>query len=109
MNKSESRIQQECFDWFWNTYCSKLYPEREIIFHVPNENQHRLHNIGVVSGISDLVATFRGKMLFIEVKTPTGKQSPNQKKIEEHIGRVPGALYFVVRSLEEFKEIINGL
>jgi len=104
---SESRIQQEIFEWYWNTHCTPLRSPREIIFHVPNENQHRLTNIGVVSGMSDLVATYRGRLLFIEVKTETGKQSPNQKKIEDHVGRVQGCEYHLVRSLEEFKEIIE--
>ncbi len=103
---SESRIQQMCFDWFWNTYCTPLRSPREIIFHVPNENQHRLQNIGVVAGMSDLVATYRGRMLFVEVKTPTGKQSIKQHAIEKHIGEVSGAEYHVVRSLDEFKKVV---
>jgi hypothetical protein len=108
LDKSESRIQQECFDWFWNTYCTPLRSPREIIFHVPNENQHRLTNIGVVSGMSDLVATYRGRMLFIEVKTPLGKQSIKQQGIEKHVGEVSGAEYHVVRSLEDFKNLIRA-
>ncbi len=107
MEKSESRIQQEIFDWYWNTYCTSLRSPREIIFHVPNENQHRLQNIGVVAGMSDLVATYRGRMLFIEVKTPTGKQSIKQQGIEKHVSEVVGAEYHVVRSLEDFKRLIH--
>jgi hypothetical protein len=106
--KSESRIQQEIFDWYWNTYCTRLSERREIIFHVPNEGkeQARLVNVGLVPGMSDLVATYRGRMLFIEVKTPTGKQSIKQQAIEKHIGEVSGAEYHVVRSLDEFKKVV---
>jgi len=106
--KSESRIQQEIFDWYWNTYCSKLCAPREIIFHVPNEgrDQARLVSVGLVPGMSDLVATHRGRMLFIEVKTEKGRQSENQKKIEAHLDHVQGAEYYVVKSLEDFKTLL---
>jgi len=105
--KSESRIQQEIFDWYWNTYCTKFSERREIIFHVPNEGKEhaRLVNVGLVSGMSDLIATYRGRLLFIEVKTETGKQSSNQKKIEDHVGQVQGCEYYLVRSLEQFKAL----
>lgn len=110
-NKSEARIQQECFDWFWNSYCTKLSPQREIIFHVPNEgkSQARLVSIGLVPGISDLVATWRGWTLFIEVKTPEGRQSIKQKGIENHVVEVYKCRYVVVRSLDEFKSFIDEI
>lgn len=106
--KTESKIQQEIFVWFWNNHCLSTCEPREIMFHVPNENQHRLQNIGVVSGVSDLVMSWRGESIYCEVKTPEGKQSPNQIKFEKHIAKVKNSHYIVVRSLEEFKEIVLG-
>lgn len=95
--RKEDAIQQEMFMWHWNSH-----PEqRGLLFHVPNENQHKKTNIGVVSGVSDLIFLHNEKVFFIEVKTPTGKQSPKQKKWEDKVKKA-GYEYFVVRNLEEF-------
>jgi len=104
--KSESRIQQEIFQWYWNDYCLPKCEPREVIFHVPNEGQHRLVNIGVLAGVSDLIFSFRGTMYFCEVKDATGKQSPSQVKFERHINQA-GFEYFLVRSLDEFKKWLD--
>ena len=94
MNKSESKIQQEIFVWFWNKFCLPKCEPREVIFHVPNENQHRLVNIGVLPGVSDLVFTWKGRHYYCEVKDNKGKQSGNQIKFENHIKAVQGCLGF---------------
>ena len=107
--KSESRIQQEIFRWFWNSYCLPTCEPREIIYHVPNEGQHRLVSIGVLSGCSDLIFTFKGTHYYCEVKTPEGKQSRNQKKFQDHVEKVKGCEYFICRSLKEFQEKIIEL
>ena len=106
--KSESRIQQDIFKWYWNNYCLPKCEPREVIFHVPNENQHKLVSVGVLAGVSDLVLSFRGRMYFCEVKDAKGKQLPSQVKFEAHIEQV-GFEYFIVRSLEEFQEWFERL
>ena len=104
--KTESRIQQEIFRYFWNKHCLPTSEQREIMFHVPNENQHHLINIGVVPGVSDLVLTWKGSIVFCEVKTPEGRQSPKQKKFEDHVSQLENSKYIVVRSLDDFKEMV---
>lgn len=99
--KSESKIQQEIFRHFWNTHCLPKCEHREVIFHVPNEGQHRLVNIGVLAGVSDLLFSWRGVMYFCEVKDAKGKQMPSQVKFEDQITNA-GFDYFIVRSLDEF-------
>lgn len=106
--KSESKIQQEIYQWYWNNFCLPSHENREMILHIPNENQHRLMSIGVYAGAADLLVTVLGKVLFVEVKTETGKQSPKQKLFEKHCVNV-GIPYYLVRSLEEFKELIKQL
>lgn len=102
--KSESRIQQEIWQFYWNTYCLPIHSPREIIFHVPNEGKDngRLIAVGLYPGASDLVLTFLGKHYYCEVKDLVGVQSKNQKKFQAHIEQC-GYEYFLVRSLEEFK------
>lgn len=108
MIKSESKIQQEIIVWFRNNYSLKHLPKRECIFHVANEGQHRLINLGVLSGVSDLIFTWEGKTYYCEVKDAKGKQGPKQIEFEELITET-GHKYFLVRTLEEFQTIIKSL
>ena len=61
---------------------------------------------GTVAGVSDLAMFIDGKSLFVEVKTPRGKQSEKQKDWQAAI-EAQGGVYVLVRSLEEFKEAIK--
>lgn len=108
LRKLENKIQQEIFEWYNNTRCLKIHSDRQMMFHIPNENQYKLVNIGVLGGVSDLVMTHQGEWVFIEVKTLTGKLS---KKQEDFLDRltVLGTRSFTVRSLNEFKELIQKL
>ena len=105
MELNESAIQQSCVIWFNNEYCMFGHHERGIIFHVPNQNQQRYTNIGVLAGVSDIIIVFRGKILFIEMKDATGTQKINQKGFQARI-ESNGYKYYLCRSLEEFKEVI---
>ena len=110
MEKTESRIQQSCVIWLWNNH-----PEtRKLLFSVANGGYRhpleakRLKAEGLIAGVSDLIFLWQSKTYFIEMKTPKGHQQPNQ--IEwQHIVEAQGFDYFVCRSLEEFKEIINNI
>jgi hypothetical protein len=105
--KSESKIQQEIYWHYWNTYCLPIHNPRCMIFHIPNQNQHKLTNIGVYGGVADLFVYHFGKLLFIEVKEPgKGKQRDTQIKFEKHC-KDCGIDYYLVYSLEEFKAIIE--
>lgn len=110
----ESKIQASCVAWMHNTY-----PEyRGLYFAVQNENSRADSNastgairrsMGVVKGVSDTILFLaRGKYhaLCVEFKTDVGRQSDAQilwqRKVEAQ-----GYRYEVVRSLEEFKKLIN--
>lgn len=69
----------------------------------------RYFDTGVPKGFSDLFG-FRksdGKAVFIEVKTKTGRISPQQLHFIEMM-RNEGAIAGVCRSAEEALELING-
>jgi hypothetical protein len=51
-------------------------------------------------GGSDLVGVFRGRAVFIELKTPIGRQSKEQKQFQQLVER-KGAVYVVIRSVED--------
>jgi hypothetical protein len=112
--KNEDRIQQEIFVWFNNTYCLKNHKPRGIIFSIPNGGTRnakeavKLKATGLLRGASDLIVILpNGKLLFIEVKTDIGVQSEYQKDFEDRVKSL-GFEYILVRSLEEFKKIINS-
>ncbi len=51
-------------------------------------------------GASDLVGVYRGRAVFVEIKTPVGRLSPEQRTFEQLCARV-GAIYVVLRSVED--------
>jgi len=120
--KSEAKLQQEIVTWYKNTYCLKHYPDRCMIFSVPNEGRGaqsaRLIQTGLYPGCADLVVIHRISkyvigpckpiLLFIEVKTDTGVQSDKQKQFEVHC-RQMGVRYEIVRDLGAFKRVIENL
>ena len=106
----EKKLQAECFQWHWNS----LPEERKRLFHVNQKARNaiegnKMRALGVVSGVSDLIYLGPGgKTVFIEMKTETGTQSPNQIDFENMVKGL-GFEYAICRSLEEFKHIIKRL
>lgn len=59
-------------------------------------------------GDPDLIACFHGRYIAIEAKTPTGVQSPIQKKRMAEI-KEAGGVYILARSVEDVAEVIEDL
>jgi hypothetical protein len=109
MNRPEENIQQQIVMWFRNKYCLKHNKPRYAIFSVPNEAAYKnkkFISTGLMRGVSDLIVVIDSKTIYIELKTATGKQSPKQIEFEETIKNL-NQYYYIVRSLNQFKEIIN--
>lgn len=70
----------------------------------------RKQRFGLVRGATDLVGVLsvneRGYAVFIEVKTPSGRLSPEQKLFGELVTRL-GCVYGVARSPEDALAIIT--
>ena len=109
-NPTEAKIQQEIYIYFNNHYCLASHKPRCSIFAIPNGGKRdareakTLKNTGVKRGVADLEILIPGKCIFIEVKTLTGQQSDEQKDFQM-VCEGLGIDYFLVRSLEEFKEL----
>lgn len=132
MRESESKIQADSYAWFVNNHGLKHHNPRLTAFSVPNEVamvirgamtqaripsrtidaitaviSQKMKNMGLRSGVSDMIVTLPScRTLFIEFKTPEGRQSPNQVEFQQTVEST-GHQYHVVRSLEQFKEIIT--
>ena len=117
MREEEHNIQAACVRWFnfqWPQY-------RGLLFAVPNGGARskatagKLKAEGVVPGVADLILLvpflqecvqyFNG--LCIEMKTSKGKQSREQKDWECKV-REQGYEYKVIRSLDEFIEVVDS-
>lgn len=111
---NEAQIQQSIFKWYHNHFCLKHHDPQNIIFSVPNEStnvkeQMYKKSLGLISGVSDLVVVTQDEVIFVEVKTSTGRQSKKQKEFQLKV-ELLGYRYLLVRSLDDFKKqiIYNG-
>lgn len=105
MQKTESKIQQEIIIWFRNSNLTT----GNIIFSVPNEGKSAKEQMfkkatGLLAGVSDLIVIHNGEVLFVECKDDKGRQSDTQKEFQNRV-EAQGFKYYLVRSLEEFKQI----
>ena len=56
-------------------------------------------------GLPDIIVCYLGKLIGLEVKTKTGRQSQAQKQAEQDILQAGGE-YHIVRSISDVKEIL---
>ena len=62
-----------------------------------------------IPGESDLTLFFRGgRTIFIEVKTPSGKQSKQQKRFQAAVERL-GFEYIIMRSVKDAEKFIEDV
>lgn len=102
----EEDIQSSCVTWFRLTY------PQYVIFACPNGgSRNRLEAInmkrsGVLAGVSDLIIIAKRAVLFVKMKTKTGRQRENQKTFQSNIERL-GFEYKICRSLSSFQLTIE--
>lgn len=102
--KPEEKLQEACVLWFY-----RQYPKRTI-YSIPNGGSRderemvNLKKTGLLPGASDLVipeAHHGYHCWFIEIKTPTGTQTPEQKEFEKQVTKV-GNKYSIIRNVDQF-------
>lgn len=109
---SEASLQSSCIKWFRGKY-PKLW---NILFAVPNGGGRNpveganLKRQGVVMGVADLILLIPkkgvGGVLCLELKVGYNKQSEFQKNFEK-IATSFGNEYVIVRTLEEFSNVVD--
>jgi hypothetical protein len=62
--------------------------------------------MGLRPGASDLVLVLKNRVIFMEVKTTDGKQSPAQERFEARVKEL-GHEYVVVRNLYDVEKSID--
>lgn len=107
----EHRLQVDCVNWF-----RLQYPKiAHAIFAIPNGGSRnkveaaRMKLEGVTAGVSDLIllkSNSKYGALCIEMKTPSGTQSPTQKHWQK-VAEETGNKYVLCRSIQEFIQEVN--
>lgn len=107
----EHRLQCACVRWF-----RLSFPQySKLLFAVPNGGARskatagKLKAEGVVAGVADLLLLIpRGghPLLAIEMKTPHGSQSPDQKAWQKKAESI-GIRYIICRKFEDFVQEIR--
>jgi len=109
---NENQLQQSIYMWYTNTYVIK--DKRCMILSIPNGGLRdkataiTMKATGLYKGAADLLVIYRGWVGFVELKTETGVQSPEQRQFEAHCIEA-GLPYKLVRSLAEFQQLIQSL
>lgn len=109
MNNSEDRLQSNCYQWFHNEF-----PElRGLLCYNLNNSRNKIRammdrGMGLQAGRADMVFYCAGKAHHIEIKLEKGVQSKVQKEWEQKI-KAAGFEYHIIRSEQEFKELILGI
>jgi len=106
---SEAKIQSTCVQFMWN----ERPQTRGCFFSVTNNSEHAARGanrkaLGLVPGVSDTLFIWETRIYCFEFKTEDGKQSPRQQWWQELIEK-QGAIYVVIRSLEQFKKYIDEI
>lgn len=102
----ESGIQQQMVTWF-----RAQYPGY-VVAAIPNGGYRNaaeaaiMKREGVLAGFSDLIVIADRNVLFVEVKTRTGRQSALQKEFERKVNNL-GFEYIVCRSLPDFVQSVG--
>jgi hypothetical protein len=109
MELYEDAIQAECFTWHWN----EVPEERYQLYQLNNNPKSKIRamqmrGMGLIKGAADMVYFPQcGEIWFIEVKRPGETPREDQRKFADNI-IAKGYKYFVVTSLQEFKNLIHG-
>ena len=94
-----------------------LLPAGSIVHHSPNEvrqggedgrlKQALAVGMGLHPGFSDLIVLSEGRVLFLELKAPTGRLSESQRIFRDRV-RAQGHAWGMARSLDEALDVLRA-
>lgn len=107
---TEDQLQAKIYQHFHNHYPNL----RGLLFAVPNggwrnaREAQKLKSTGVVAGVADLLFIYKKRIYCFELKTAKGTQQKVQKQWQQVVEN-QGVDYFIIRSLDEFKKVLNNI
>lgn len=106
MKHPESILQRQCVKWFRLQYPHHLIYANANGGYRSKVEASIMQGEGVTAGIPDLTAVIGSLVVWIEMKTNTGKLSDNQKSIHEKLSTA-GHVVHTCKSLDEFIKTIE--
>jgi hypothetical protein len=102
--KDESKIQYQICQWLQGQGIYFFAVQNELAGSNGRAMQFAI-SLGLRPGVSDLVVLLPSRIVFIEVKTATGRQSEHQKRFEARVKEL-GFEYYVVRSVDDVANVL---
>lgn len=109
MATTEREIQVSIFDWASWALRGKCF-----VFHIPNGGARhpavarKLKAEGVKAGVADICVVLPGgRVLWVEVKRPKGRQNTAQKEFQNACEKL-GHEYHIVYSMHDFIDLVSG-
>jgi len=100
---SEKDLQASIFDFFaW------ALPEGCVAFCIPNGDRQMTRAPGALSGVPDICLVYRGRPIFIELKTKRGVVPDHQIAVHDRL-TLAGAVVKVCRSLEDVVQFLSPM
>ena len=104
---AEAHLQRDCVSYF-----NSMFP-KFICYHIKNQEKNGLVRVvnawlGVRSGIPDLHIITTNNDFYVELKTETGKLSPDQVAMHLTLTNL-GKKVFVVKNLADFVKLCENL
>lgn len=108
----EDKLQIACVQWFSYQYTDYI----PFLHHSPNGGWRtkaeagRFKAMGTRAGFPDLLLWHPNRFypfMGIELKTPSGRQSAEQKEMQKRFEGI-GASYVIVRTLEDFIDVVTS-
>lgn len=100
---TEHTLQLECISYFRNHF--ERYG-KGVVIPVLNELASKRKDLVICLGCSDLILVMNNRVIFCELKVGYNQQQQNQKDFEKVVNRL-GYEYHLIRSLNEFKNILQ--
>lgn len=100
---TERALQQQVFDFF-----RLALPTEACAFTVPNGDGRMTTAPGTLSGVPDILIIYRGRPIFIELKTAKGAVRPSQRFVHDKLV-LAGAVVTVCRSLDDVHDFLATL
>jgi hypothetical protein len=99
----ERGLQQAVFE-----FLRHALPEEAVCFAIPNGDGRMTTMPGTLAGMPDVGVLYRGRMIFIELKTEIGAVKPRQRFVHGRL-TLAGAVVAVCRSLDEVDGFLSQL
>jgi hypothetical protein len=74
----------------------------------PTRKCFRKRTSGQMLGVSDIIGSWHGIFLAVEIKTPTGRLTEPQKEFQRRVIE-KGGVAFVIHSVEEIVDLVQSL